>query len=117
MIRDELIELEPFYAQEWKEASTGPGWDELILSTHRAILALGPYRIFQIKEKFGGLRYYIEGTTEQQELAREAENRSALICEECGAPGHLGQKGKMGWVKTLCDEHAPDEWTRWGESS
>lgn len=55
----------------------------------------------QTKEKFGGLRFYINNGNEAiHALINEAENKSYDICEECGAPGTLRQKG---WFKVRCD--------------
>ena len=62
------------------------------------------YRIEQIKEKFGGLRFSPNtGTEETNALITEAEKKSLSICETCGKPGVLRAGG---WIQTLCDEHA-----------
>ena len=59
--------------------------------------------IHQIKEKFGGLRFYIgNGTEEILDRIWKAEEESYKICEMCGEPGKLRHGG---WKKTLCDEH------------
>jgi hypothetical protein len=59
--------------------------------------------IQQIKEKFGGLRFYVDQATHDQELAIGfAEAMSNRICEVCGSPG---QHRQGGWIKTLCDRH------------
>jgi hypothetical protein len=55
----------------------------------------------QVKEKFGGLRFYLScGTDEMYDLCHEAERKSYTICENCGAPGK--ERGG-GWIFTLCD--------------
>jgi len=55
----------------------------------------------QVKEKFGGLRFYIYGGNERMWGAISmAEAMSFKICEDCGVPGHR-QPG--GWIRTLCD--------------
>lgn len=55
----------------------------------------------QVKEKFGGLRFYIYGGNEEMRGAiRMAEAMSFKICESCGVPGH---KQPGGWIRTLCD--------------
>jgi hypothetical protein len=59
--------------------------------------------ILQIKEKFGGLRFYCEVDDEMSELVHKAEQDSYKICEVCGNPGVLRSGG---WIQTLCDEHA-----------
>ena len=57
----------------------------------------------QVKEKMGTLRFYMSAETEAiREAIEEAQARSEIICEVCGAPGELrGEK----WVYTLCEEH------------
>lgn len=60
-------------------------------------------KIVQVKEKFGGLRFYADGCTEaQDQLISFAETLSAMTCEVCGAPGTLRTDG---WIKCLCDTH------------
>ncbi len=55
----------------------------------------------QVKEKFGGLRFYVEsGTDEIYALIDEAESASRHTCEECGEKGILRQGV---WMRTLCD--------------
>jgi hypothetical protein len=60
--------------------------------------------LFQVKEKFGGLRIYVsDHTPEVDQLIAEAERKSFETCEVCGNPGDLRGGG---WLKTLCGEHA-----------
>lgn len=60
--------------------------------------------ISQIKEKYGTLRFYTWGNTEElDKLITEAENKSEVTCETCGAPGIL--RGKS-WYYTACEEHS-----------
>jgi hypothetical protein len=60
----------------------------------------------QIKEKFGGLRFYVERATEEHyNYISFAESMSYRICEECGAPGKLHTDG---WHRTLCEHHAKE---------
>ena len=60
-------------------------------------------QVIQIKEKFGGLRFYVDGATDEQyKLINAAEDKSYEICEVCGEVG-IVRKG--GWVRTLCDVH------------
>ena len=57
----------------------------------------------QVKEKFGTLRFYVNGgTPEQHNYIDFAEEMSGRVCEHCGAPG---KRRGGGWVRTLCDEH------------
>ena len=57
----------------------------------------------QVKEKFGGLRFYISsGTDEQFAAIHFAESMSYGICEICGTTDNVGQT--EGWIKTLCEK-------------
>ena len=61
---------------------------------------------FQVKEKFGGLRFYTNGTDEFTNGAITfAENMSHHICEICG---NRGSMNKGPWFRTLCDKHKED---------
>lgn len=58
----------------------------------------------QVKEKFGGLRFYVQAATEKHyNYISFAESMSYCTCEECGAPG---KPYTNGWHVTLCDIHA-----------
>jgi hypothetical protein len=58
----------------------------------------------QVKEKFGGLRfYYMNGDEFVHGAVALAERMSYTICEECGV---AGKSRGGGWVRTLCDHHA-----------
>lgn len=96
------------------------GWDPLITRLVDDLDALGlSYEVCQVKEKFGGLRFYWlvkepedirEGLTEDEQKiyyamqARidEAEDESLRTCEICGEPGR--PQGKS-WTRTSCDQH------------
>lgn len=63
-----------------------------------------PVVIEQIKEKFGGLRFYYQGGNDMIDgMVRMAESWAARHCEVCGKPG---KSRDGGWIRTLCDEHA-----------
>ena len=85
----------------------GDGWFELIYKLCEDIEELGVddgFEVMQVKEKFGGLRFYTNyGTEKVYSLIEKAENKSFKICEVCGKPGR--PRGN-GWITTLCDEHA-----------
>lgn len=91
--------------EEWVN-DVGAGWRPLIRGLDANLRELDPdYRIGQIKEKFGGLRYYVDAftgdTDEANCLVGAAEELSFKICEDCGAPGDT--KAWNGFcVKTLC---------------
>lgn len=57
----------------------------------------------QIKEKFGGLRFYYQGGDDHiHGMVRMAEMWASNCCEECCAPG---KRRNGGWIRTLCDKH------------
>ena len=57
----------------------------------------------QVKEKFGGLRFYMTSQSPAMDGAISvAESMSFHLCETCGKPGKPRQGG---WILTLCDEH------------
>jgi hypothetical protein len=74
-----------------------------VLALHTLLSRDNPnYFIAQIKEKFGGLRYYIGGEkTDVEILISEAEALAYQTCEECGRPGVLREE--FSWIVTLCD--------------
>jgi hypothetical protein len=63
--------------------------------------------VVQVKEKFGGLRFYIGETPENHwhpicDIISAAEKKSYETCEVCGLPG---KPNKEGWIRTTCPEH------------
>jgi hypothetical protein len=59
--------------------------------------------VAQIKEKFGGLRFYYDGGDEYvRGLVTMAELWAGRTCEVCGERGSIGGDG---WVTTLCPTH------------
>ena len=57
----------------------------------------------QVKEKFGGLRFYYNGGDDYiRGIVDMAEEMSHVTCEECGSPGTSSNEG---WIRTLCEQH------------
>lgn len=58
----------------------------------------------QVKEKFGGLRFYINsGNRKQFAMIHLAESLSFSICERCGKfSSEVENKPINGWYKSLC---------------
>jgi len=83
----------------------GNGWFDLIYDLCKEITELdkeGKVLVHQVKEKFGGLRFYIGiGTDEVFDAIHKAEEKSYKICEACGKEGKTRGGG---WIYTLCDE-------------
>lgn len=83
----------------------GAGWKQLVETLTLDLFAMGwNGYILDIKEKFGGLRFYIsEGSDAIYKRIGEAEEEARKTCEVCGIPGVLRSGG---WLKTLCDYHS-----------
>jgi hypothetical protein len=73
----------------------GEGWMTIINDTHRKLKYIDPdYKIGQIKEKFGGLRYYYDQSLEisygdirreiMDDIVTVAEIKASKTCELCG---------------------------------
>jgi hypothetical protein len=113
------------------------GWYPLLVELDEQLRALLPnYLIHQVKEKFGGLRYYWEPGEEAhdpsnpggeaavdgeatiaererrielaQQLVASAEKRAGITCELCGAAGRLHRTPARRY-KTLCPACAERE--------
>lgn len=88
----------------------GRGWAWLVVPLMQ-YCADHDIPISQIKEKFGGLRFYYGAYESSQKdvvakldgLIAQAEHLAEQTCEVCGAPGALREGG---WMQTLCEEHA-----------
>jgi hypothetical protein len=84
------------------------GWAAIVTALNNDIRMIDPqYTIDQIKEKFGGLRYYItlsdnELGPEIYKLVREAEELSMETCDVCGQPGHRKTQSRGG-IATRCE--------------
>lgn len=110
MTEEERETLKNEFPDLWQDCDgpwCGSGWCDLIRATCWAIAALDPEaRLAQVKEKFGMLRMYTEGgTNDEAGLAIQyAEKLSKHICESCGERGTLGTINGGSWVKCLCEE-------------
>ena len=106
----------PEYDYEYTELDDMPeGWriafgeqmcDE-ILEELKAHNFVDKYRICQIKEKYGGLRWYDNGGTEKlyNEIIPKYEKMSYKTCIHCGKPA---TKVSTGWISPWCDDCAKE---------
>jgi hypothetical protein len=89
-------------SREDAKTCVGPGWSKLIDKIYDK-LPVEVY-IMQIKEKWGGLRFYVASATpEVYDVIDAVERESYRTCEVCGKPGKLRED--LGWILTLCKEH------------
>lgn len=60
--------------------------------------------VMQVKEKFGGLRFYVNGGDDRTlAYISMAEAVSFTMCEVCGDTRDIHYTS--GWIKTLCKKH------------
>lgn len=99
----------------------GDGWIPLIEEAKTIIakynqklkeedLDAEPLEFIQIKEKWGGLRIYLNYYV--QEIAdqiHELESKSLYICEHCGTIKNVKRDWTHGWIMTLCDKCREEE--------
>lgn len=98
---------------DWRDAQLGgfilPGWEPLVDELHKKVLEIDPDVVVeQVKEKFGGLRYYFDTKLDLEyqqieNLVLETERKCLITCEVCGARGET--VNHQGWLKTLCLRH------------
>lgn len=81
------------------------GWYPIIKDLIEDLIKLGwDKQVCQVKEKFGGLRFYINaGSDEIFKRIHSVENQSYEICETCGEKGEM--RTDLGWYRTLCNKH------------
>jgi hypothetical protein len=90
----------------------GDGWYKLVYDLVHDIrindLKKGDWitKVTQCKEKFGGLRFYVTGTSDKNwALIRNAEQKSYAVCEATGSEVEVGTWND-GWVQTICHKEA-----------
>lgn len=95
-------------------ASVGAGWAPIIETLIDVIeAACSVATISQVKEKYGGLRFYWHGALRPEEETKGwvtinpseavdfAEKLSYYVCQNCGRPGTLRTEG---WHEVRCEE-------------
>lgn len=102
------------YASMQCASGISEGWYDLVLELDDAISKIYPlYTIDQVKEKFGGLRYYIGilpdilPQTQHDEIYRlisAAEEKSFKVCDVCGEAGKTLKIGQY-LMATRCEQH------------
>ena len=90
----------------------GKGWEALIL---KAEALINDYNIrhpnepqlefTQIKEKWGGLRIYLNYYPEDiDDKLHTIEEESCTMCEHCGTTKNVSKEWTHGWIMTLCNK-------------
>jgi hypothetical protein len=110
-----LLDMYPEIFSNIHYCGVGDGWFDLINNACRMIQdhlheekEVDQVVAMQVKEKFGGLRFYIHGGDDFcYNVIESTEAASMHICEVCGTAGELRPSRR--WLKTLCDEHAKQD--------
>jgi len=101
----------------------GPGWEPLIRCLCEHLMwdpkagkkRENPPVAAQVKEKFGTLRFYVDGGDDKdQDIIWFAEHLSGSICETCGSMGQDVHQ-TQGWVRTICnscDDKRENDWVK-----
>ena len=113
---EQLREEFPRVFRQLRNFECDDGWYQLVrkLAAHAEELArdagLDPEsdtwpHAAQVKEKFGGLRFYLEGGTPEIhgkffDMMMAVEQESRTVCERCGALGQVMNDG--GYIHTSC---------------
>lgn len=90
----------------------GNGWFNIIRELSRKIVVIDPtVQAEQVKEKFGGLRFYTRGgtmeTADAVDKAISAAARQAdVTCEYCGSMEDV--KPTSGWITMMCGKCRKD---------
>jgi len=107
-IRDRVAENDPYWC------FIPDGWRDLVVELDKELRVVDPdYVLSQCKEKFGGLRYYVdfsddcEDWQKGEDIISTYEEISAKTCDVCGNPGQI--KSINGWLSARCEEHEAKE--------
>lgn len=111
---DKLRQDYPLMYENAYDLYVGEGWQPIILALTKQIQSridwsvkvghpIDQVTVQQIKEKFGGLRFYYEGGDDTIDgTVNMAESWASHTCEVCG---DRATKKTNGWIKNVCDKH------------
>jgi hypothetical protein len=110
---EDLIAKYPLTFRLIRDFGCGSGWRQLLTDLCEVIepiIAAMPHddedlivSAVQVKEKFGGLRFYMScSVPEIDQAIRGAEALAERTCERCGAPGVLDSDTQYSWVNVRC---------------
>lgn len=115
-LEQEFLDKYPEVLKDVGTLDVGDGWRDLVTVVCHYLELVNMvhganFRVAQLKEKFAGLRVYVEcGEDVHQDIweavyraLKMVEDLSLKTCEDCGADG-VPRSG--GWARTLCDDHS-----------
>lgn len=115
-LEQKIFELKPEWFKDMLFGiECGDGWFDLIEELVSKLVALeieepdtfGDFKVAVIKEKFGGLRFYVDFGESSDvgesrrifTLINSYEHKSFSVCELCGKQARLKT---LGYIRTLC---------------
>ena len=121
-MKEDFIEILNTIPENWgRWVTLDKGWYKLVIDTHKKLKYIDPnYQIHQIKEKFGGLRYYYQSSFPygsmqdeiMQAIVNNAEEIASKTCETCGIYDYKARvetRVRNHWYKTLCRDCAIEQ--------
>jgi len=96
-------EFSDILEQCW-EISIYDGWTEIVYDLLSEIRKNFPQvKVVQIKQKFGGLRFYVDNSSKEfNDLITAAEVKANQTCEITGEKG--SERSINGWIYTVSDQ-------------
>lgn len=86
----------------------GDGWFDLLKDCISGVSKIRKdqdleVKVFQIKEKFGTLQFYMDGSTKEMDrIIDQAQAKSSLTCEKCSRAAKTTRI--KGWCLTHCEQ-------------
>ena len=121
-MKEDFIEILNTIPENWgRWVTLDKGWYKLVIDTHKKLKYIDPnYQINQVKEKFGGLRYYYQSSFPygsmqdeiMQAIVNTAEEIASKTCETCGIYDYKARvetRVRNHWYKTLCRDCAIEQ--------
>ena len=110
MTKDEVLAQYPKIFAKCRTLAVDDGWLTLLDTLCHRLQYDADHNEFpqvvaiQVKEKFGGLRFYVSGANDfQRGLIELAQDLSLTICDQCGNAGeHVSDRG---YEMTRCPAH------------
>lgn len=119
MTYDELVKKYPKLYSRLSYVECDEGWISLIDSLSQKLEDINNnfknkksyIRAEQVKEKFGGLRFYYSSENVQEQTLNlidsyinEAEKQSRNVCQFCGDQADFASTSARNWTITLCGQ-------------
>lgn len=103
-IQENLGKKRTYGGKVWEQVDLDKAIEEMRIAQEEVPVAV------QVKEKFGGLRFYVNTADETQNAyIAMAEAMAEKTCEVCGSTDGA-RLWSRGWMRTLCEKHAVEQY-------